>query len=153
MSSVSLCCQMNLTITQTQIQKSREDCQIIIVTTGILEAGLSTLISCLIIFKWFFAIKLFVFIVINFLFLSYTISKDYDIKLYIWTLFYSCLCQDVSSDVHHQETTGDQSCFPSPCLQGSSAGWVKPQHNLTLGINNVAQEPLTIVHRYLFLAN
>lgn len=46
-------------------------------------------------------------------------------------MFIDQLGADVSPDFHHQETTGHQSCFPSPHEPWSSAGWVKHDTNTT----------------------
>lgn len=49
-----------------------------------------------------------------------------DMKLQSVTLSCSCFGPDVCPDVHHQETTGGPSCFPSPHLPGIPRGrWVR----------------------------
>lgn len=46
-------------------------------------------------------------------------------------IFIEQLGADVSPDFHHQETTGHQSCFPSPRQPRRPAGWVKHNTNTT----------------------
>lgn len=46
-------------------------------------------------------------------------------------IFISQLGADVSPDFHHQETTGHQSCVPSPRQPRRAAGWVKHNTNTT----------------------